>query len=144
MAKADDTRKYLPLTESMVYIMLSLIEPLHGYAVMQKVEILSRGTVTVGPGTLYGIFTSFESEGLIAMVKEEERRKSYLLTAKGKTGAVPADRATGDHAQERRRYQKKFVRMEGARNGTNNPVEISLVLAVAGRQRGSLAGKYVP
>jgi len=84
MAKADDTRKYLPLTESMYYVMLSLIEPLHGYAVMQKVEILSRGTVTVGPGTLYGIFTSFESEGLIAMVKEEERRKSYLLTAKGK------------------------------------------------------------
>jgi DNA-binding PadR family transcriptional regulator len=68
----------------MYYVMLSLLEPLHGYAVMQKVETISRGTVTVGPGTLYGIFTSFESEGLIAMVKEEERRKSYLLTAKGK------------------------------------------------------------
>jgi DNA-binding PadR family transcriptional regulator len=84
MAKADDARKYLPLTESMYYVMLSLLEPLHGYAVMQKVEAISRGTVTVGPGTLYGIFTSFESEGLIAMVKEEERRKSYTLTAKGK------------------------------------------------------------
>jgi DNA-binding PadR family transcriptional regulator len=84
MAKADDTRKYLPLTESMYYVMLSLVEPLHGYAVMQKVEEISRGTVTIGPGTLYGIFTSFESEGLITMVKEEERRKSYVLTAKGK------------------------------------------------------------
>jgi DNA-binding PadR family transcriptional regulator len=84
MSKTDDTRKYLPLTESMYYVMLSLLEPLHGYAVMQNVETISRGTVTVGPGTLYGIFTSFESEGLIAMVKEEERRKSYLLTAKGK------------------------------------------------------------
>jgi DNA-binding PadR family transcriptional regulator len=84
VAKADDIQKYLPLTESMFYVMLSLLEPLHGYGVMQKVEAISRGTVTVGPGTLYGMFTSFEAEGLIAMVKEEERRKSYLLTAKGK------------------------------------------------------------
>ena len=84
MAKTDDIQKYLPLTETMFYVMLSLIEPLHGYGVMQKVEAVSRGTVTIGPGTLYGMFTSFESEGLIAMVKEEERRKSYILTAKGK------------------------------------------------------------
>lgn len=84
MAKNDDIHKYLPLTESMYYVMLSLGEPLHGYGVMQKVENISRGTVKIGPGTLYGMFTSFESEGLIVMVKEEERRKSYILTAKGK------------------------------------------------------------
>ncbi|MBN1438206.1 MAG: helix-turn-helix transcriptional regulator [Anaerolineales bacterium] len=84
MPKADDVRKYLPLTESMFYVMLSLLEPLHGYGVMQKAEALSRGTVTVGPGTLYGMLTGFEEEGLITLVKEEERRKSYLLSAKGK------------------------------------------------------------
>ena len=33
----DDINKYLPLTESTYYIMLTLVEPLHGYAVMQKV-----------------------------------------------------------------------------------------------------------
>ena len=80
----DDTNKYLPLTESTYYIMLTLVEPLHGYAVMQKVEQISKGTVKVGPGTLYGAFTSLEKEGLIVKVKEEERRKSYLLTPKGK------------------------------------------------------------
>lgn len=84
MGKRDDIRKYLPLTESMFYVMLALTEPLHGYGVMQKVAEISDGTVSVGPGTLYGMFTSFESEGLIAMVKEEDRRKTYLLTAKGK------------------------------------------------------------
>ena len=84
MPKDDEIQRYLPLTESMYYVMLSLVEPLHGYGVMQKVEAISRGTVAVGPGTLYGMLTSFESEGLITMVKEEERRKSYLLTAKGK------------------------------------------------------------
>ena len=79
-----DTSKYLPLTESTYYIMLTLVEPLHGYAVMQKIEEISNGTVKVGPGTLYGAFTSLEKEGLIVKVKEEERRKSYVLTPKGK------------------------------------------------------------
>ena len=80
----DDTKKYLPLTESTYYIMLTLVKPLHGYAVMQKIEEISNGTVKVGPGTLYGAFTSLEKEGLIVKVKEEERRKSYVLTPKGK------------------------------------------------------------
>lgn len=79
-----DTNKYLPLTEATYYIMLSLIESLHGYAVMQKVERISRGTVRVGPGTLYGVFDTLEKAGLIVMVKEEDRRKSYLLTPKGR------------------------------------------------------------
>ena len=80
----DDINKYLPLTESTYYIMLILIEPLHGYAVMQKVEEISKGTVKVGPGTLYGAFTALEKEKLIVKVKEEKRRKSYVLTPKGK------------------------------------------------------------
>ena len=80
----DDTNKYLPLTESTYYIMLTLVEPLHGYAVMKKVEEISRCTVKVGPGTLYGAFTLLEKEELIVKVKEEDRRKSYVLTPKGK------------------------------------------------------------
>jgi DNA-binding PadR family transcriptional regulator len=79
-----DTNKYLPLTEATYYIMLSLIEPLHGYAVMQNVEQISQGAVKVGPGTLYGVFTALEQAGLIIKVKEEDRRKSYTLTPKGK------------------------------------------------------------
>lgn len=78
------TTKYLPLSESTYYILLSLIEPLHGYGVMQKVEVISEGKVTIGPGTLYGAFSTLEKEGLIHMVKEEERRKSYALTSKGR------------------------------------------------------------
>jgi len=84
MTIQDDTSKYLPLTEATYYIMLTLIEPLHGYAVMQKVEQISQGTVKVGPGTLYGVFDTLEKAGLIVMAKEESRRKSYTLTPKGK------------------------------------------------------------
>jgi len=77
--------KYLPLTESTTYILMALAEPLHGYALMQKVDEMSQGTVKIGPGTLYGAFSQLEKEGLITMVKEADRRKSYLLTAKGKS-----------------------------------------------------------
>ena len=76
-------KKYLPLTESTAYILLVLHEPLHGYGVMQKVKTLSEDTVTIGPGTLYGAFSTLESEQLIAKVGDEGRRKVYVLTEKG-------------------------------------------------------------
>ena len=80
----EHLEKYLPLTESTYYILLALREPLHGYGIMQKVEAMSAGTVKIGPGTLYGAFQVLEKEGLIAKVGEEERRKIYTLTAKGR------------------------------------------------------------
>jgi len=76
--------KYLPLSEATYYILLALVEPLHGYGIMHKVEGMSEGTVNIGPGTMYGAFSTLEKEGLINMVKEEERRKTYTLTEKGK------------------------------------------------------------
>jgi len=76
-------KKYLPLSEATYYILLALVEPLHGYGVMQKVQEISQGTVTIGPGTLYGAFSTLEKEKLIVMVREEERRKCYALTEKG-------------------------------------------------------------
>jgi DNA-binding PadR family transcriptional regulator len=81
----NDFSKYLPLTESTAYILLALAEPLHGYGVMQKVETMSEGTVKIGPGTLYGAFSTLESEGLIVKVDEVERRKSFRVTDKGKS-----------------------------------------------------------
>jgi DNA-binding PadR family transcriptional regulator len=75
--------KYLPLTETTYYIMLALVEPMHGYAVMQKVAEITEGKVEVGPGTLYGVFSNLEKEKLIIKVSEEERRKIYSLTPSG-------------------------------------------------------------
>ena len=80
----DRLLRHLPLTEATYYILLALIEPLHGYGVMQKVEQLSDGQVSVGPGTLYGAFAALEKDGLIVKVAEVERRKSYALTALGR------------------------------------------------------------
>jgi len=75
--------RYLPLTEAAYYILLSLREPLHGYGVMLKVEKMSRGAISIGPGTLYGAFATLEREKLIAFVREDERRRVYQITEKG-------------------------------------------------------------
>ena len=81
----SDFKKYLPLTEATAYILLALSEPLHGYGVMQKVEAMSNGEVKIGPGTLYGAFSTLESDGIIEKAGEKGRRKIYTLTNKGKT-----------------------------------------------------------
>ena len=75
--------KHLPLSEATFFIMLALVTPKHGYGVMQMVEEISEGTVKIGPGTLYGAFSNLEKEKLIAMVREEGRRKEYQLTQDG-------------------------------------------------------------
>ena len=76
--------KYLPLSEATFYVLVALDEPLHGYAIMQKVEAISEGNVVIGPGTLYGVFTTLEKQELIEKVREEDRRKIYAATAKGR------------------------------------------------------------
>ena len=84
MTRDDSVEHYLPLSETTYYILLMLVEPLHGYGVMQRVEEVTDGQVTIGPGTLYGAFSTLEKEGLIAMVRREKRRKFYALTDKGR------------------------------------------------------------
>jgi DNA-binding PadR family transcriptional regulator len=84
MLAQKELNKFLPLSETTFYAMLSLIQPMHGYAIMQNVEQVSQGFVRLGPGTIYGILATLESQGLIRVDSEEERRKCYRLTAKGR------------------------------------------------------------
>lgn len=80
-----------PLTEASYYILISLVEPLHGYGIMQKVEALTGGRVTIGPGTLYGALSNLEAAGLIRRCPEADggdRRKAYVLTERGRQVAA--------------------------------------------------------
>ena len=49
-----------------------------------KVEEMTKGRVRVGPGTLYNLLEQFEASGFINETKVEGRRRSYLLTEKGR------------------------------------------------------------
>jgi len=84
MNESKETSRQLPLTEATYCILLALIQPLHGYGIMQKVEAGSEGAVRIGPGTLYGALTTLEKEKLIVRFDEVDRRKRYFLTAKGR------------------------------------------------------------
>lgn len=74
------------LTEAVYYILLSLIQPMHGYGIMQNVEQLSEGRLKLAAGTLYGaINTLLEKGWIIALPGEKEsRKKEYQITALGK------------------------------------------------------------
>ena len=76
--------KYLPLTEAAYYVLISLNKPRHGYRIMQHVEKLTNGRIKIGAGTMYGNLSRMEKEGLIASVAEEDRKKIYKLSEKGK------------------------------------------------------------
>ena len=82
----------LPLTEAVYYILLSLMEPMHGYGIMQNVEALSGGRVRLAAGTLYGAINTLLERGWITALPgaRDSRKKEYQITDLGKE-AVAAE-----------------------------------------------------
>ena len=72
------------LSEPMYYLLLTLLEENHGYAMMHDIEMISKGRVKVGTGTLYTLLARFEKEGIICATRSLERKKYYIITEKGK------------------------------------------------------------
>ncbi|WP_375200797.1 PadR family transcriptional regulator [Bacillus sp. RS11] len=68
----------------MHYILLALREPLHGYAMMQKIEEMSEGSVRIAAGTMYGAIENLLKYHWISPVETQDtRRKVYQTTAEG-------------------------------------------------------------
>ena len=65
-----------PMTEANYYILLALMKPGHGYGMMRRIQELSGGRLVMGPGTLYGVLTRMNREGLIVLTEAEGRRKT--------------------------------------------------------------------
>lgn len=76
--------KFQTLTEQMYYILIALLEECCGVDIMEKVERMTKGRVSVGPGTLYNLLSSFENEGIIEETKVYGRKRSYKITGCGK------------------------------------------------------------
>jgi DNA-binding PadR family transcriptional regulator len=74
------------LTEGVYYILLSLLQPLHGYGIIQNVEKLSAGRVRLAAGTLYGAINTLLEKGWIAALEGEadSRKKEYVITEAGR------------------------------------------------------------
>ena len=75
---------YVPMTETGFYILFCLQEEMHGYNIGLKVKDMTNGDLTISPGTRYGTLSKMENDNLISFVKEEDKRKSYIITELGK------------------------------------------------------------
>ncbi len=77
-------RVYIPMTETGFYILFCLQEEMHGYNIIQKVKEMTKGEIVIGAGTMYGSLSKMERDGLIQFVREEEKRKLYIITELGR------------------------------------------------------------
>ena len=77
-------RVYVPMTETAFYILFQLQQERHGYDITQKTKEITAGQVVISPGTMYGTLSKMEKDGLIAFVREEDKRKLYQITATGR------------------------------------------------------------
>ncbi len=75
---------YCPMTETGFYILFCLKEEMHGYDIGKKVKEMTKGEVTISPGTMYGTLSKMEKDGLITFTREEEKRKFYVMSALGR------------------------------------------------------------
>ena len=69
---------------NVLYFNFLLYEPICGLEIMEKVNEMTEGDVRVGAGTLYALLPRFENIGYIQLLKEENKRKIYIITQKGK------------------------------------------------------------
>ena len=76
--------KFRTLTEQMFYVLLCLKTECYGMDILDRVPAMTGGRVTVGYCTLYNLLEQFLDAGMIIETKVEGRRRSYLLTEKGK------------------------------------------------------------
>lgn len=96
-------KRYIPMSETMFYILLSLLNPNHGYGIMQHVKEITHGRITLGAGTIYQSIGKLDGDGLIESVKEEDRKKIYQITDIGKQILLT----------EAKRIQELFRNVEG-------------------------------
>ncbi len=73
-------KKYVPMTESAYYILLALKTERHGYGILGHIDKITDGRVKLGAGTIYGTLSKMDKDGLINVVSEYDRRKTYIIS----------------------------------------------------------------
>lgn len=78
-----------PLREPTYFVLAALAQgPAHGYRIIQTIEVLSDGRVSLRAGTLYAALDRLERDGFIELVGAEPGdgppRRSFALTTAGR------------------------------------------------------------
>lgn len=76
--------KFQTLTEQMFYTLLCLKEECCGMDILDRVPAMTGQRIKIGSGTLYTLLEQFLEAGMICETRAEGRRRSYVLTQKGR------------------------------------------------------------
>ena len=76
--------KFQTLTEQMFYTLLCLKEECCGMDILDRVPAMTGQRIKIGSGTLYTLLEQFLEAGMICETRVEGRRRSYVLTQKGR------------------------------------------------------------
>jgi DNA-binding PadR family transcriptional regulator len=77
-------KRFVPMSETMFYILSSLTVERHGYGIMLHVQELTKGHITLGAGTIYQTLSKLEGDKLIVHTEEVDRKKKYIITDVGR------------------------------------------------------------
>lgn len=72
------------LTDSNYLILLALLQPQHGYAIMKEVSDFTEGHFEIGPASMYTILKKLTKNGYITLEESTDRKKIYQITISGK------------------------------------------------------------
>ena len=76
--------KFQTLTEQMFYTLLCFKEECCGMDIWDRVPAMTGQRIKIGSGTLYTLLEQFLEAGMICETRVEGRRRSYVLTQKGR------------------------------------------------------------
>lgn len=76
-------KKYIPMTETIYYVLLALKEERHGYAIMQYISQLTDNRIQMGTGTLYTMLGRLVDDNLITIISADNKKKTYKITPNG-------------------------------------------------------------
>ena len=99
--------RFKTLTEQMFYVLLCLRNECYGMDILDQVPAMTGNRVSVGSVTLYNLLEQFLEEGFIRETKVEGRRRSYILTEKGRETLDKEYRRIQAQAEDYRRFLGK-------------------------------------
>ena len=79
----NDSLEMGELTDTSYYILLSLMEPKHGYLIMKTIEEMTDHAVVIGPASMYTTIKKLLGAELIELHDKSEKKKVYGTTEKG-------------------------------------------------------------
>lgn len=73
------------LTDSIFLILLTTMNPVHGYRMMQEITDMTNGEVEIGPATMYTTLKKLKEVGWVRAVDDMDGKILYEITEEGQT-----------------------------------------------------------